>query len=476
MIFRKGILNTHSSEVLFLFRLADLLVVLSVGIGSFYLVNGAFPTGPTEKIFLLFAVLGFAIFAEWLGVYASGRGRRFSSELIRVTLIGLLTFSLAYILRFILAGSTPDKTTNIHNWLFFWFIGLLAAQLGLRYTLRKALGVIRARGFNLRHVVLAGNSICTEKISRAVSEHPEFGIDIEGYFDDREVVRDNISVDYPRLGPISNLAEYVQTNNIDQVWLAYPAKGEERSRFVISELRHLTVDIRYILDTSSLIETSSQCDTEATLTEFGGLPLLDIEVSPLEGFGRYIKTIEDKILSALALLALSPLLAIIAIGVKLSSPGPIFFRQERISWNNHPFTMYKFRSMPIDVEKDTGPKWASKGENRATPFGSFLRKTSLDELPQFFNVLLGDMSIVGPRPERPIFVEQYKDEIPAYMKKHMMKAGITGWAQVNGLRGDTDLNERIKYDIYYIRHWSLMFDIDIGIRTIFKGFINRNAY
>jgi len=377
-------------------------------------------------------------------------------------------------LRYFLEGT--GGITNLHNWLGFWFFGLLASQVGLRYALRKFLGAIRARGFNLRHVVLVGNSPSSAKIAQAVSDHPEFGIDIRGYFDDRITVRDGMPVTYPRLGSVSDITEYAKTNDLDQVWLAYPAKGEERSKLVLNELRHLTVDIRYILDTNCLKDSGDPFDSEATLTEFGGLPLLDIEVSPLEGFGMYIKTIEDKILSTLALVALSPLLVIIAIGVKLSSPGPIFFRQERISWNNQPFTMYKFRSMPVDVEKDTGPKWASKGENRATPFGSFLRKTSLDELPQFFNVLRGDMSIVGPRPERPVFVEHYKEEVPAYMKKHMMKAGITGWAQVNGLRGDTDIQERIKYDIYYIKHWSLMFDIDIGIRTIFKGFINKNAY
>lgn len=474
MIFRKGILNTHSSEVLFLFRLVDLLVVFTVGVGSYYIVNNHFPTGSSEKVFLLFAILGFAIFSEWLGVYASGRGRRIAGELIRVTLIGLLTFSLAYTLRFILEGA--GLIPNLLNWLGFWFIGLLVAQVGFRYALRKFLGMIRARGFNLRHVVLAGNSPSSEKIAQAVSEHPEFGINIKGYFDDRATVRDGMPSKYPRLGPISSITEYAKTTDLDQVWLAYPAKGEERSKLVVDALRHLTVDIRYILDTSSLLDERNRFDSDATLTEFGGLPLLDIEVSPLEGFGKYIKAIEDKVLSALALVVLSPLLAVIAIGVKLSSPGPIFFRQKRISWNNQPFTMYKFRSMPVDVEKDTGPKWASKGENRATPFGSFLRKTSLDELPQFFNVLRGDMSIVGPRPERPVFVDHYKEEVPAYMKKHMMKAGITGWAQVNGLRGDTDIQERIKYDIYYIRHWSLMFDIDIGIRTIFKGFINKNAY
>jgi len=166
----------------------------------------------------------------------------------------------------------------------------------------------------------------------------------------------------------------------------------------------------------------------------------------------------------------------IAIGVKLSSPGPVFYRQKRISWNSKPFMMLKFRTMPVDCEVNTGAVWAKKGECRATRFGSFLRRTSLDELPQFIDVLKGNMSIVGPRPERPVFVDKFKDEIPDYMKKHMVKAGITGWAQVNGWRGDTDLNKRIEYDLYYIENWSLWFDIKIIVRTLFTGFVHKNAY
>jgi putative colanic acid biosynthesis UDP-glucose lipid carrier transferase len=164
------------------------------------------------------------------------------------------------------------------------------------------------------------------------------------------------------------------------------------------------------------------------------------------------------------------------VGVKLSSPGPVFYRQQRVSWNNKPFVMLKFRSMPTNVESASGPVWAKADENRATPFGSFLRKSSLDELPQFINVLKGDMSIVGPRPERPHFVDQFKDEVPFYMKKHMVKAGITGWAQINGWRGETDLSKRIEHDIYYIQNWSIWFDLNIFLRTFASGFISKNAY
>jgi Sugar transferases involved in lipopolysaccharide synthesis len=166
----------------------------------------------------------------------------------------------------------------------------------------------------------------------------------------------------------------------------------------------------------------------------------------------------------------------IALAVKLSSPGPVFYRQERISWNNRPFQMLKFRSMPVDAEQATGAVWARAGEHRATRVGAFLRRTSLDELPQFINVLRGEMSIVGPRPERPVFVHQFKHAIPDYMKKHMVKAGITGWAQVNGWRGSTDLAKRIECDIHYIQNWSLWFDLKIIVLTLFKGFVHKNAY
>ena len=196
----------------------------------------------------------------------------------------------------------------------------------------------------------------------------------------------------------------------------------------------------------------------------------------MDGVNRWVKAIEDKFLSAIILLLISPIMVIIALAVKISSPGPVLYRQERLSWNGRQFHMYKFRSMPIDAESQTGAVWASDGEKRATRVGAFLRRTSLDELPQFWNVLKGDMSIVGPRPERPVFVKRFKDEVPSYMQKHMVKAGITGWAQVNGWRGNTDLEKRIEHDLYYIDNWSLWLDLKIILMTLFKGFVHKNAY
>jgi putative colanic acid biosynthesis UDP-glucose lipid carrier transferase len=206
------------------------------------------------------------------------------------------------------------------------------------------------------------------------------------------------------------------------------------------------------------------------------MPVINLRVSPLFGFNKIIKDIEDKLLATLILILISPIMLIIASIIKITSKGPILYKQERLSWSGKPFNILKFRSMPIDSENKSGAVWAKAEDKRATKFGAFLRKTSLDELPQFINVLKGDMSIVGPRPERPIFVEKFKDEIPGYMEKHLIKAGITGWAQINGWRGNTDLNKRIEHDLHYIDNWSLLMDLKIIIMTIFKGIYNKNAY
>jgi putative colanic acid biosynthesis UDP-glucose lipid carrier transferase len=234
--------------------------------------------------------------------------------------------------------------------------------------------------------------------------------------------------------------------------------------------RFSTANIRIIPDLSGLNILNY------SMGQLQGMPVLTLRSTPMQGLNRVIKALEDKLISGLIVLLISPFLLTIALAVKLSSPGPIFYRQERVSLNNKTFQMLKFRSMPVDAESATGAVWAKAGENRATKVGAFLRKTSLDELPQFLNVLRGEMSIVGPRPERPVLIEQFKQDIPGYMQKHMVKAGITGWAQVNGWRGNTDLKKRIEYDLYYIEHWSLWFDLKIIFLTIFKGFVNKNAY
>jgi putative colanic acid biosynthesis UDP-glucose lipid carrier transferase len=214
-----------------------------------------------------------------------------------------------------------------------------------------------------------------------------------------------------------------------------------------------------------------------SVSQIDGIPIINMSVSPMQRGNLLAKWLEDKVLSILILLLISPLMLIISLAVALTSPGPVFYTQERISWNGKRFKMLKFRTLHLDADTQNGaPVWGNARSKKTTPIGAFLRKTSLDELPQFINVLKGDMSIVGPRPERTVFVDQFKHEIDCYMKKHLVKAGITGWAQINGWRGDTCIKTRVDYDLYYIEHWSLWFDPKIILLTLRKGFIHSNAY
>ena len=261
-----------------------------------------------------------------------------------------------------------------------------------------------------------------------------------------------------------------EKEKIDEIWMALPLGAEDRIKKILHQLRHHTLSIRYIFDTVNFGLF------QQPLSSLAGFPSVSLNVTPMVGINRLIKAIEDRVLSFLILLVISPLFIILALMVKWSSSGPVFYKQRRISWNGKEFDMLKFRTMPVDAEAATGPVWATSGEKRATSIGQWLRRTSLDELPQFINVLKGDMSIVGPRPERPVFVEQFKEQIPCYMQKHLVKAGITGWAQINGWRGNTSLEKRIEYDLYYIEHWSLWFDLKIIFFTLFRGFIHKNAY
>jgi Undecaprenyl-phosphate glucose phosphotransferase len=238
---------------------------------------------------------------------------------------------------------------------------------------------------------------------------------------------------------------------------------------ILSELKDSTVDVKIVPDLYQFITVGG------SIEDFEGLPLISVQESPLDGFGQIYKRIFDITFSLLALLILSPFMMLIALLIKLTSKGPIFYSQERMSVDGTCFSIYKFRTMFIDAEA-SGPGWTKKGDQRVTTIGKYLRKYSLDELPQFWNVLVGDMSLVGPRPERPVFIDDFRRKIPSYMLRHKVPAGITGWAQVNGWRGDTSIDKRIEYDLYYIRNWSISLDFKIILLTIIRGLINKNAY
>ena len=272
------------------------------------------------------------------------------------------------------------------------------------------------------------------------------------------------------LGVFQDVVRIIRENEVDQLFIALPFKAHDRLEEILTSLGEETVDIKLVPDLLRYM------DLHSGVEELDGMPLINLFESPLYGWNIILKRISDIALSGFAIIITFPLMILIAIALKLESQGPLIYRQERMGLDRDVFWIFKFRSMAAEAENQTGPVWAKENDDRRTRVGTFLRKTSLDELPQFFNVFMGRMSLVGPRPERPVFVDEFKKTIPFYMLRLKMKAGLTGWAQVNGWRGNTSLEKRIECDLYYIKNWSILFDLKILFLTVWKGLVNRNAY
>ncbi|RYU60430.1 undecaprenyl-phosphate glucose phosphotransferase [Methylolobus aquaticus] len=467
----KPLLKEHPHSILIVLRVIDLIALTLAGVITFFVLRADLALDPHYRLTTTIGTLIVILFFELGQLY---RPQNVRSLRTQVRLLVLAVGAAVAALVFVLDVWVPEfsLTSNLHLialWAPLSIVLLILARFGSKLMCRWLLN----KGWPQRRIVIAGLSQMAVTAAERINSSPWFAMSVIGYVDDRVALRPEVqNVTLPRLGAITDLKEIVSDKRVAQVWVGYPLRGEGRVKQILHVLRHETVSIRFLIDCFAF-DTGNGF---LALNNVAGIPTLDISVTPIHGVNRYLKEFEDRTLALLFLIFLSPVMLLIALGVKLSSPGPVFYRQERVGWNNHNFMMLKFRSMPVDAEAKTGAQWAKPGESRATPFGAWLRKTSLDELPQFINVLKGDMSIVGPRPERPQFVNQFKDEIPDYMKKHMVKAGITGWAQVNGWRGDTDLEKRIEHDLYYIQNWSVWFDLWIAFKTVFKGMVHKNAY
>ena len=335
---------------------------------------------------------------------------------------------------------------------------------------RTILAEVRKRGFNLRHILIVGSGDLGQSLAERINQHPEFGLKIVGFLSSHP---EKIGIEINGIkviGLYNEIPKIIQLFGVDQLYIALPLNAQDRLEKVLNSLNEETVDVKVVPDLLRFM------NLQTGVEELDGLPIINLAESPLYGWNVILKRISDIIFSVILIVILSPLFILLAIIIKLESIGPIIFWQERVGLDGKLFEMLKFRSMKVDAEEITGPVWASKADNRRTRLGTFLRKTSIDELPQLFNVLIGDMSLVGPRPERPVFVKDFKKSIPKYMLRLKMKAGLTGWAQVNGWRGNTSLDKRIEFDLYYIKNWSLLFDFKIILMTVWKGFVNPNAY
>lgn len=351
----------------------------------------------------------------------------------------------------------------------FYFVNILL-ETGLRNLIRYFLRSMRKNGYNLKHILLVGYSHAAEEYIDRIIANPQWGYKIRGILDDHiEAGTEYKGVKV--LGRIANLMVILPQNRLDEIAITLGLNEYYRLEEIVALCEKSGVHTKFIPDYNRVIPTKPY--TEDIL----GLPVINIRHVPLTNtYYAFLKRTMDIVGSICAIILFSPVMFFSVIMIKLTSPGPLIFKQERVGLHNQPFMMYKFRSMEVQAPEKEKTRWTVKDDPRVTGFGKFMRKTSIDELPQLFNVLKGEMSLVGPRPERPFFVEKFKEEIPRYMIKHQVRPGITGWAQVNGYRGNTSIRKRIEYDLYYIENWTLGLDIKILFLTVFKGFINKNAY
>ena len=337
-------------------------------------------------------------------------------------------------------------------------------------VIRLILRRIRRQGYNQKHMILVGYSRAAEQYIDRIKANPSWGYSVRGILDDNKP----IGTEYKGvkvIGVIEDLNQILPANKLDEIAVTLGLGEYAKLEHIVAMCEKSGVHTKFIPDYNNIIPTKPYTE------DIQGLPVINIRRVPLNNLlNRFVKRSVDLFGAVVALILFSPVMLITAIVIKVTSPGPLIFKQERIGLKNKPFYMYKFRSMVVQEDTDEKKEWTTKNDPRVTPVGRFIRRTSIDELPQLFNVLMGTMSLVGPRPERPQFVDKFKEEIPRYMIKHQVRPGLTGWAQVNGYRGDTSIRKRIEYDLYYIENWTIGFDFKIILLTFFKGFINKNAY
>lgn len=339
-----------------------------------------------------------------------------------------------------------------------------------RLIIRWILSHIRSRGYNIKHILLIGYSRAAEEYINRIKANPQWGYVVRGILDDK-VPRGTTYKGVKVIGCIDNLSMILPVSQLDEIAVTLALSDYDRLEELVAMCEKSGVHTKFIPDYNSLIPNRPYTE------DLNGLPVINIRYIPLTNtFNAIIKRVFDIVCSLIGLIVLSPFLVAVAVIIKCTSKGPVIFKQERVGLHNKSFSMYKFRTMYVQSDEEEAKGWTVKNDPRVTGVGRFFRRTSIDELPQLINILRGDMSIVGPRPERPQFVEKFKEEIPRYMIKHQVRPGLTGWAQINGFRGDTSIRKRIDYDIYYIENWSFGLDIKIIFLTVFRGFINENAY
>ncbi len=410
-------------------------------------------------------LLLYTIFQLFTPKRVQGRRQEFAN-ICKANLIGFLISGLLLYL----TGKNPYLREFSRKLVIVFCAVNVTAETIERNLIRIFLRSMRAKGYNQKHILLIGYSRAAENYIDRVLANPEWGYQIHGILDDHKA-RGSEYRGIKVIGPISNLRNILNLNFMDEIAITLCIREYGILEDLVAECEKSGVHTKFIPDYNNIIPTRPYTE------DLQGLPVINIRRVPLsDPLNAMMKRAVDIFGALVALILFSPIMIVTAILIKLTAPGPLIYCQERVGLHNRPFKMYKFRSMEVQDPKKEKNQWTSPHDPRVTPIGRFIRKTSIDEMPQLFNVLFGDMSLVGPRPERPFFVEKFKEEIPRYMIKHQVRPGMTGWAQVNGLRGDTSITKRIEHDLYYIENWTLGFDFKILFLTFFKGFINKNAY
>jgi Undecaprenyl-phosphate glucose phosphotransferase len=464
-------LYRHSEILRTLVLVADLLLVGASWLAAYWLRFTFFEAQrgiPDVRPYLLLLVV---ILPLWVQLYRA-------NGLYEPKRTGSLFREAGTILRANAVGVTVLVAFSFFVRSYFYsrlviglFFGLATvAVLGLRVVVRLALRELRRRGHNLRYVVVVGAGELAAEVIDRLHAHPEAGLRVAAAFSDDPALRGRSVRGVPVVGGYADVKAFLQGQRVDQLLLALPHDDSPQLEKILTDLDDEVVSIRLVPDLLRVLTLRSSVE------DLDGLPMINLREGPLVGWAAVQKRAFDVVVSALGLLVLSPLLALVALAILVSAGRPVLYVQERMGLDGRLFGMFKFRTMHADAEAESGPVWTVPKDPRRTRLGSLLRKANVDELPQLWNVLRGDMSLVGPRPERPHFIEQFRREIPGYMLRHKTKAGLTGWAQVHGWRGNTSLHERVEHDIYYIQNWSLGLDVRILAMTLWRGFFHRNAY
>ena len=457
--------------------LDGLVVIISYALAWWLKLSGIFANNQVGVLSfefymkaLIFIVPLYLLLYYAFNLYTPKRvqGRRLElSNIIMANTVGILIVFAG----FFLVLSYTEEAKNFSRSMFaYFYIFNIVLEEAERLVVRGFLRSIRRKGYNQKHILLVGYSKAAEQYIDRIKQNPQWGYNIRGILDDN-IARGTIYKGVKVIGSIDNLTFILPENKLDEIAITLGLEEYYKLEKIVAQCEKSGVHTKFIPDYGNIIPTRPY--TEDLL----GLPVINIRYVPLSNtFNAMVKRLMDIVGSIICIVIFSPVMLISAILVKTTSSGPLIFKQERVGLHNEKFMMYKFRTMYVQTEEEEKKGWTQKNDPRVTKVGGFLRKTSLDEFPQLFNVLKGDMSLVGPRPERPQYVEKFREEIPRYMIKHQVRPGMTGWAQVNGYRGDTSIRKRIEHDLYYIENWTLGLDVKILFLTVFKGFINKNAY